>query len=203
MIPWGLPAKCIQVYEQKASTEDIRKGYFVTWRRAGQIMYEISFRIWEKLETICDAKHWLSGEKCNQKSPIYSQMLTRCLTMGTRFETFFLSTSISHPTPCSNPARNFSPRFWELWHCKDFAALRGKSLVSIVHKGNLLSGCLFNRNDSKLALWVGLYQNIHFALRNIPDTLIWSIVTGVATSNSVLWPLNMSQETNSTKDTRK
>ena len=31
-------------------------------------------------ETICDARHWFLEQKCGQKSSIYPQKLTRCLT---------------------------------------------------------------------------------------------------------------------------
>ena len=66
MIPWPLPAKCIQIDEQRARAKKIRKH--ILEPRVGQIIYEISFRIWKKLETIYDATLWLSGEKCDQKS---------------------------------------------------------------------------------------------------------------------------------------
>ena len=48
-------------------------------------------------------KHWLVGPECGQKSLIYPQMLTKCLTMGGRrsqiiFDFRFDHLNLPHPT---------------------------------------------------------------------------------------------------------
>ena len=165
--------------------------------------------------------------------------------IGNRFEILFFSTSISHRTPSSHPARNFSwrtlvkndfrfehlnplpppqrphpfrigsafgelikkwllspPRFGELWHCGDFTALKGYSLIWIVHIVNLLSGYLCNWNDSKLALWVWL-RKYPLCSTKYSRFLHLEYCDCYGDVRFCFVAADYDSETNSTKDTRK